>query len=52
MHVVAQVFEFPGGKEIGRGKYMLRIDDDCKELLHDDLLHIAKEFADKTRMSE
>jgi hypothetical protein len=52
LHVVAQVFEFPSGKEIGRGKYMLRIDDDRKELLQDDLMHIAKEFADKTRMSE
>lgn len=52
LHVVAQVFEFPGGKEIGRSKYMLRVDDDHKQLLHDDVLHIAEEFADKTRMSE
>jgi hypothetical protein len=50
MHVVAQVFEFPGGKEIGRGKYLLRVDDDHKELLQDDVARIAKEFAEKTHM--
>ena len=52
LHVVAQVFEFPGGKQIGRGKYMLRVNDDRKELLPDDLAHVAKEFAEKTRMSK
>lgn len=50
VHVVAQVFEFPGAKEIGRGKYMIRFDDDRKELLRDDLATVAKEFAEKTRM--
>lgn len=50
LHVVAQVFEFPGGKEIGRGKYMIRVDEDRKELLRDDLAQVAKEFAEKTRM--
>jgi hypothetical protein len=50
VHVVAQVFEFPGAKEIGRGKYMLRFDDDRKELLRDDLATVAKEFVEKTRM--
>ena len=52
LHVVAQVFEYPGGKEIGRGKYMLRVNDDRNELLRDDLAHVAKEFAEKTRMSK
>jgi hypothetical protein len=50
MHVVAQVFEFPGGREIGHGKYMIRVDDDHKELLRDDLARVAKEFAEKTHM--
>jgi hypothetical protein len=50
VHVVAQVFEFPGAKEIGRGKYMIRFDEDRKELLRDDLATVAKEFAEKTRM--
>lgn len=50
MHVVAQVFEFPGGREIGRGKYMIRVDDDRKEFLRDDLARVAKEFAEKTHM--
>ena len=52
MHVVAQVFEFPGGKEIGRGKYMVRVDDDRQQILRDDVTHVAKEFAEKTRMSK
>ena len=50
VHVVAQVFEFPGGKEIGRGKYMVRFDDDRNEFLRDDLAAVAKEFAAKTSM--
>ena len=48
VHVVAQFFEFPGGKEIGRGKYMIRFDDDRKEFVRDDLAAVAKEFAAKT----
>jgi len=50
VHVVAQFFEFPGGKEIGRGKYMIRFDDDRKEFVRDDLAAVAKEFAAKTSM--
>ncbi len=50
LHVIAQVFEFPGGQEIGHGKYLIRVDDDRKELLRDDLARVAKEFAEKTRM--
>ena len=50
VHVVAQLFEFPGGKEIGRGKFMVRFDDDRKEFVRDDLAAVAKEFAAKTRM--
>jgi len=50
VHVVAQFFEFPGGKEIGRGKYMIRFDDDRNEFVRDDLAAVAKEFAAKTSM--
>lgn len=50
VHVVAQFFEFPGGNEIGRGKYMIRFDDDRNEFVRDDLVAVAKEFAAKTRM--
>lgn len=50
VHVVAQFFEFPGGKEIGRGKYMIRFDDDRQEFVRDDLAAVAKEFAAKTSM--
>lgn len=50
LHVVAQVFEFPGGKEVGHGKYMFRVDEDRKELVRDDVARIAQEFAEKTRM--
>jgi hypothetical protein len=52
LHVVAQVFEFPSGKEIGRGKYVLRFDDDHNEPVHGDMVHIAEEFAEKTHMSK
>jgi hypothetical protein len=31
---------------------MLRVNDDRNELLRDDLAHVAKEFAEKTRMSK
>lgn len=50
VHVVAQVFEFPGAKEIGRGKYVLRVDEDRHELVPEDLALVAGEFAEKTRM--
>jgi hypothetical protein len=50
VHVVAQVFEFPGGKEIGRGKYMIRFDDDSKEFVRSDLAVVAKEFVAKINM--
>jgi hypothetical protein len=50
VHVVTQFFEFPGGKEIGRGKYMIRFDDDRQEFVRDDLAAVAKEFAAKTSM--
>ena len=50
MQVIAQLFEFPGGREVGHGKYMIRINDDKKEMVVDDMQHVAKEMAEKTRM--
>ena len=50
LHVIAQVFEFSGGREIGHGTYMLRIDEDRKELLREDVTRVVKEFAEKTHM--
>jgi hypothetical protein len=50
VHIVAQVFEFPGAKEIGHGKFMIRFDDELNAFLHDDLATVAKEFAEKTHM--
>lgn len=50
MQVIAQLFEFPGGREVGHGKYMIRINDDKKEMVVDDMQRVAKEMAEKTRM--
>lgn len=50
MQVIAQLFEFPGGREVGHGKYMIRIRDDKKEMVHGDLQRVARELAEKTRM--
>jgi len=50
MQVIAQLFEFPSGREVGHGKYMIRINDDKKEMVLDDMQHVARELAEKTRM--
>lgn len=50
MQVIAQLYEFPGGKEVGHGTYMMRIDDEKKEIVRDDLQHVTKELAEKTHM--
>ncbi len=50
MQVVAQLFEFPSGKEVGHGKYMVRIDDEKKDILREDIQRVAQELAEKTRM--
>jgi len=50
MQVIAQLFEFPGGREVGHGKYMIRINDDKKEMVRGDMQHAAKEMAEKTLM--
>lgn len=50
MQVIAQLFEFPGGREVGHGKYMIRINEDKKEMVRDDMQRVAREMAEKTRM--
>ncbi len=50
MQVIAQLYEFPGGKEVGRGKYMVRVDAEKKEIVRDDLQRVSKEMAEKTHM--
>ena len=50
MQVIAQLYEFPGGTEIGHGKYMMRVDDEKKEIVRDDLQRVTQELAQKTRM--
>ena len=50
MQVIAQLYEFPGSREVGRGSYRMRIDPDNKEIVRDDLQHVTKELAEKTHM--
>ena len=50
MQVIAQLYEFPDGKEVGHGTYQMRIDADNKEILSDDLQRVMKELAEKTKM--
>ena len=50
MQVIAQLFEFPGGKEVGHGTYMVRVDDEKKEIVSDDMQRVTKELAEKTHM--
>jgi hypothetical protein len=47
-HVVAQLFESPGGKEVGRSHYAVRIDDQTHQALPDDMRLVAQELAEKT----
>jgi hypothetical protein len=46
--IVAQLFESPGGKEVGRSQYAIRIDDQTHEVLRDDMRRVALELAEKT----
>lgn len=48
--VIAQLYEFPGGKEVGHGSYIMRIDGDKNQIVREDLEHITKELAKKTHM--
>ncbi len=48
MQIVAQLFESPGGKEVGRSQYAIRIDDETHEVLRDDMQRVAQELAEKT----
>lgn len=47
--IVAQLFESPGGKEVGRSQYAVRVDDQTHEVLRDDMRRVAQELAEKTR---
>lgn len=49
-HIVAQLFESPGGKEVGRSQYAIRVDDETHEVLRDDMQRVARELAEKTHM--
>jgi hypothetical protein len=46
--IVAQLFESPGGKEVGRSRYAVRVDDQTNEALPDDIRQVALELAEKT----
>ena len=46
--IVAQLFESPGGKEVGRSQYAVRIDDQTHQVLPDDMRRVALELAEKT----
>jgi hypothetical protein len=46
--VVAQLFESPVGKEVGRSQYAIRVDDETHEVLRDDMQRVARELAEKT----
>ena len=50
MQVIAQLYEFPGAREIGHGTYMMRVDDEKKEIVRDDLQRVTQELAQKTHM--
>jgi hypothetical protein len=47
--IVAQLFESPGGKEVGRGQYAVRVDDQTHQVLSEDMRRVALEMAEKTR---
>ncbi len=48
MQIVAQLFESPGGKEVGGSQDAIRIDDETHEVLRDDMQRVAQELAEKT----
>jgi hypothetical protein len=50
MQVIAQLYEFPGGREVGHGTYIMRIDGEKNVILRYDLQHVTKELAEKTHM--
>ncbi|OQW59691.1 MAG: hypothetical protein BVN28_10150 [Nitrospira sp. ST-bin4] len=48
MQVVAQLFETPDSREVGRGQYAVRVEEKTHEILRDDMQRVAKELAEKT----
>ena len=48
IQIVGQLFESPGGKEVGQSQYAVRVDDETHEVLRDDMHRVAQELAEKT----
>jgi hypothetical protein len=46
--IVAQLFEAPGGKEVARSQYAVRVDDQTHQIVADDMRRVAMEMAEKT----
>jgi hypothetical protein len=46
--IVAQLFESPAGKEVGRSRYAVRVDDQTHQILSEDVHRVAMELAEKT----
>jgi len=47
--IVAQLFESPGGKEVGRGQYAVRVDDQTPQVLSDDMRRVALALGETTQ---
>ncbi len=50
LHVVAQLFEFPGAKEVGQGAFQLYIQKDDATNLKQGAERVARQLAEKTGM--
>ena len=50
LHVVAQLFEFPGAKEVGQGAFLLYISKDDPTRLKQGAEKVARQLAEKTGM--
>ena len=47
-HIMAQVFESPGGKEVARSQFAVHMDDQTHQVVPDDVRRVALEMAEKT----
>jgi len=50
LHLVAQLFEFPGAKEVGQGAFLLYFNKDDPSNLKQGAEQVARQLAEKTRM--
>ncbi len=50
LHLVAQLFEFPGAKEVGQGAFLLYISKDDTTSLKQGAEKVARQLAEKTGM--